>query len=81
MRLRHVVVAIVLAAPALAAQKTASVPKRPVLPMNADTNDAAVYYQYGLRMVDSKPDESITSPEVAAARGTFDKAQSILATR
>lgn len=59
MRLRHVVLAIVLAAPALAAQKTASVPKRPVLPMNADTNDAAAYYQYGLRMVDSKPDESI----------------------
>jgi tetratricopeptide (TPR) repeat protein len=27
--------------------------------MNADTNDAAAYYQYGLRMVDSKPDESI----------------------
>jgi len=58
-RLRLVVLAMMLASPALAAQKTAPVPKRPVLPMSADTNDAAAYYQYGLRMVDSKPDESI----------------------
>lgn len=65
MRLRAFMLAAVLvlpaipAAPALAAQKPVPVPKRPVLPMGADTNDAADYYQYGLRMVDSKPEEAI----------------------
>ena len=48
----------VLLAPALAAQKTQSVPNRPRLDPGADTNDARNYYQYGLRMIDSKPEES-----------------------
>ena len=65
MRLRAVLLAAVLVVPAipypsaLAAQKPIPVPKRPVLAMGADTNDAADYYHYGLRMADSKPDESI----------------------
>ena len=51
-------VAVVLA-PALAAQKTPKVPTRPRLDPGADTNDARSYYQYGVRMIDSKPEESV----------------------
>jgi tetratricopeptide (TPR) repeat protein len=49
----------VLFAPALGAQKTAKTPSRPRLDPGADTNDARSYYQYGVRMIDSKPEESV----------------------
>jgi tetratricopeptide (TPR) repeat protein len=51
--------AILLLAPAAQAQKPATVPVRPKLDAGADTNDARAYYQYGLRMVDSKPEASM----------------------
>lgn len=62
MRLRHELIAIVLLAPALAAQKAvkvAPIPARPQLGVGADTNDARLYYQYGMRMMNSKPAESV----------------------
>ncbi|MDB4911412.1 MAG: hypothetical protein JWO39_2235, partial [Gemmatimonadetes bacterium] len=49
---------VVLLAPALRAQKTPQIPSRPKLWAGADTNDARSYYQYGVRMIDSKPEES-----------------------
>lgn len=49
---------VVLLAPALRAQKTPQTPSRPKLWAGADTNDARSYYQYGVRMIDSKPEES-----------------------
>jgi tetratricopeptide (TPR) repeat protein len=48
----------VLLAPALEAQKVPQIPSRPRLSPDADTNDAGGYYRYGVRMIDSKPDES-----------------------
>jgi tetratricopeptide (TPR) repeat protein len=48
----------VLLAPALRAQKAPQIPGRPRLEPGADTNDARNYYQYGVRMIDSKPEES-----------------------
>ena len=44
--------------PALHAQKAAPEPTRPHLDASADTNDARAYYQYGVRMLEGKPDES-----------------------
>ena len=49
----------VLVAPLLGAQKAAKIPTRPRLDPGADTNDARSYYQYGVRMIDSKPEESV----------------------
>lgn len=51
--------AAVLLTPALRAQKTPKLPTRPRLDPGADTNDARSYYQYGVRMIDSKPEESV----------------------
>jgi Tfp pilus assembly protein PilF len=48
----------VLLAPALRAQKVAQIPSRPRLDPGADTNDARTYYQFGVRMIESKPEES-----------------------
>ena len=48
----------VLLAPALAAQKTPKIPLRPRLDPGADTNSATSYFQYGSRMITSKPEES-----------------------
>jgi len=59
-RIRTVLTALtVLFAPALPAQKTAQIPARPRLDPGADTNDARSYYQYGVRMIDDKPEESV----------------------
>lgn len=52
-----IAVAVVLA-PVLQAQKIPQIPGRPRLEPGADTNDARSYYQYGVRMIDSKPEES-----------------------
>jgi tetratricopeptide (TPR) repeat protein len=49
----------VLLSPAVGAQKIAKIPTRPRLDPGADTNDARSYYQYGVRMLDDKPDESV----------------------
>ncbi len=51
--------AAVLLTPALRAQKASKIPTRPRLDPGADTNDARSYYQYGVRMIDSKPEESV----------------------
>ena len=48
----------VLLAPALRAQKAAKIPTRPRLDAGADTNDARNYYQFGVRMIDAKPEEA-----------------------
>jgi tetratricopeptide (TPR) repeat protein len=48
-----------LAVPALAAQHAASPPPRPHLFAGADTNDARLYYQYGMSALDDKPAESV----------------------
>jgi Flp pilus assembly protein TadD len=48
----------VLLAPALRAQKAAKIPARPRLDAGADTNDARNYYQFGVRMIDAKPEEA-----------------------
>jgi tetratricopeptide (TPR) repeat protein len=48
-----------LLAPALAGQKVPKVPTRPRLDPGADTNDARSYYQYGVRQINSKPEESV----------------------
>jgi tetratricopeptide (TPR) repeat protein len=50
-------VALLLAL-ALHAQKPVPEPTRPRLDISADTNDAHSYYQYGVRMIESKPEES-----------------------
>ena len=47
-----------LLAPAMRAQKVVAPPTRPHLDAGVDTNDARAYYQYGVRMIESKPDES-----------------------
>jgi tetratricopeptide (TPR) repeat protein len=47
-----------LLAPALRSQKPVPEPTRPRLDINADTNDARSYYQYGVRMIENKPEES-----------------------
>jgi tetratricopeptide (TPR) repeat protein len=60
--LYHFALALALVAPSLAAQKAAKptpIPLRPQLDVGADTNDAALYYRYGMRMVNSKPAESV----------------------
>jgi tetratricopeptide (TPR) repeat protein len=49
---------VLLVAPALQAQKVVPPPTRPRLDAGLDTNDARAYYQYGVRMIDSKPEES-----------------------
>jgi Tfp pilus assembly protein PilF len=49
----------VLVVPALRAQKIPNIPARPRLDPGADTNDARSYYQYGVRMLDNKPEESV----------------------
>ena len=49
----------VLLSPAAGAQKIAKIPTRPRLDPGADTNDARSYYQYGVRMLDNKPEESV----------------------
>ncbi|HSU93668.1 MAG TPA: hypothetical protein VLI43_08140, partial [Gemmatimonadaceae bacterium] len=60
MRTWTVVMAVAaLLAPALAAQKAPKIPTRPRLDPGADTNDARSYYQYGVRQISSKPDESV----------------------
>lgn len=60
---RRVCTAAVLAAmvwaPAIAAQKTALVPTRPKLEAGADTNDARSYYAYAMRTVYDKPAEAV----------------------
>jgi tetratricopeptide (TPR) repeat protein len=48
-----------LLAPVLAAQKAPKIPTRPRLDPGADTNDARSYYQYGVRQISSKPEESV----------------------
>jgi tetratricopeptide (TPR) repeat protein len=48
-----------LFAPVLAAQKAPKIPTRPRLDPGADTNDARSYYQYGVRQISSKPEESV----------------------
>jgi tetratricopeptide (TPR) repeat protein len=48
-----------LLAPGLAAQKAPKIPTRPRLDPGADTNDARSYYQYGVRQISSKPEESV----------------------
>jgi tetratricopeptide (TPR) repeat protein len=48
-----------LLAPGLAAQKGPKIPTRPRLDPGADTNDARSYYQYGVRQISSKPEESV----------------------
>ncbi|HEV7703163.1 MAG TPA: tetratricopeptide repeat protein [Gemmatimonadaceae bacterium] len=47
-----------LFAPALHTQKAVSDPTRPRLDAGIDTNDARAYYQYGVRMIEGKPEES-----------------------
>jgi len=47
-----------LLAPAISAQQVVAPPTRPHLDAGVDTNDARAYYQYGVRMIESKPDES-----------------------
>ena len=47
-----------LLAPAMHAQKVVAPPTRPHLDAGIDTNDARAYYQYGVRMIENKPDES-----------------------
>jgi len=47
-----------LFAPAMRAQKVVPAPTRPHLDASLDTNDARTYYQYGVRMIESKPEES-----------------------
>jgi hypothetical protein len=49
----------VLLAPSLPAQKSTKIPTRPRLDPGADTNDARSYYQYGVRMLEGKPEESV----------------------
>lgn len=59
MRITTALIAVaVLLSPALQAQKAPQIPSRPRLDASADTNDARTYYQYGVRMIDSKPEES-----------------------
>ena len=52
-------VVAVLVAPAFGAQKPENIPTRPQLDPGADTNDGRSYYQYGVRMLDLNPDESV----------------------
>jgi tetratricopeptide (TPR) repeat protein len=47
-----------LLAPAIRAQKAVPEPSRPRLEATLDTNDARSYFQYGVRMIESKPEES-----------------------
>jgi tetratricopeptide (TPR) repeat protein len=47
-----------LLAPGLRAQKVVPPPTRPRMDAGLDTNDARAYYQYGVRMIESKPEES-----------------------
>jgi tetratricopeptide (TPR) repeat protein len=49
---------VLLLTPVLRAQKVKADPTRPRLDVGVDTNDARSYYQYGVRMIDSKPEES-----------------------
>ena len=59
MRISTALIAVaVLLAPALGAQKTRQIPSRPRLDPGTDTNDARSYYQYGVRMISDKPEES-----------------------
>jgi Tfp pilus assembly protein PilF len=59
-RIWTVVMAVaVLLAPSLPAQKSTKIPTRPRLDPGADTNDARSYYQYGVRMLEGKPEESV----------------------
>ncbi|MDB4911411.1 MAG: hypothetical protein JWO39_2234 [Gemmatimonadetes bacterium] len=51
-------IALVLS-PALGAQKATSIPLRPKLFAGADTNDARLYYSYGVQSLDEKPAESV----------------------
>jgi Tfp pilus assembly protein PilF len=58
-RISPILIAVtVLLAPALGAQKVMKIPPRPRLDPGADTNDARSYYQYGLRLISDKPEES-----------------------
>jgi tetratricopeptide (TPR) repeat protein len=47
-----------LLAPALSAQKKSQTPSRPKLDVGADTNDARAYYQFGIRMIEDKPEDA-----------------------
>ena len=51
--------AAVLLAPSLRAQKSLKDSHAAAARPGADTNDARSYYQYGVRMIDSKPEESV----------------------
>jgi tetratricopeptide (TPR) repeat protein len=54
--LRMALVVLVAASPALA-QKNKE-PRRPALPAEADTNDAQVYYDYGIAKLQREPDKA-----------------------
>ncbi|HMI58397.1 MAG TPA: hypothetical protein VK511_10130 [Gemmatimonadaceae bacterium] len=59
MRIR-VALVVAFAIPALlGAQKPEPVPSRPRLFVGADTNDARLYYSYGMQSIDDKPAESV----------------------
>jgi len=44
--------------PSLIAQKAAQIPTRPVLGAGADTNDAHLYYLFGVRTIDTRPEDA-----------------------
>lgn len=44
--------------PSLIAQKAAQIPTRPVLGADADTNDAHLYYLFGVRTIDTRPEDA-----------------------
>ncbi|MBK5187251.1 MAG: tetratricopeptide repeat protein [Gemmatimonadaceae bacterium] len=59
MRAPTALLAVTLLLPCvLHGQKPKPEPTRPRLDAGADTNDARSYYQYGVRMLDTKPEES-----------------------
>lgn len=60
-RTRHVFAGLAMLAIAVpaAAQRAASIPLRPTLAAGIDTNDARMYYAYGMQTIYEKPDEAI----------------------
>jgi tetratricopeptide (TPR) repeat protein len=53
-----VVAALVALAPLIPLVAQEKVPKRPKLPVGADTNHAGTYYSHGLRVLETRPDEA-----------------------
>jgi hypothetical protein len=55
MRTTFVMLATLLAAAPVHAQRGADAPRRPRLPVEADTNDARAYFQLGQEMLERRP--------------------------